>query len=79
MGIICCLLYLLVGFICSFIMLFFSYKERGCWCYIDEDVKVISALAVLFWFIIFPVFIFYKIVSWWCDFIEDFLRSRNND
>lgn len=79
MGIICCLLYLLIGFICSSIMLIYFYKESGYYCFTDENCKLASALCVLLWVIIFPVFIFYVIVSWWVDFIEDFLRSKNND
>lgn len=76
MQITCCLLYLLIGLICSTIMLIWFYKEGG---YIGEDCKIFSALCVLFWFIIFPIFIVFKIISWWADFVEKFLRSKNND
>lgn len=79
MHITCCLLYLLIGLICSTIMLIYFYKSEGCYCCIKEECKLVSALCVLFWFIIFPVFIFFVIVSWWFAFIEDFLRSKNND
>lgn len=79
MHISCCLLYLLIGLICSTIMLLFSYKNKGEYDYISVEMKVISSICVLFWFIIFPLFIFYKIVSWWFDIVEDYLRSKNND
>lgn len=79
MGIICCLLYLLIGFICSSIMLIYFYKKSSYYYCIDEECKLVSALCVLFWGIIFPIFIFYIIISWWVDFIEDFLRSKDND
>lgn len=79
MQIICCLLYLLIGFICSTIMLLFSYKNKGEYDYISVEMKVISSLCVLFWFIIFPLFILFSIISWWFDFVEDYLRSKNND
>lgn len=79
MEIPCCLLYLLIGFICSTIMLLFSYKNKGAYNYISVEMKVVSSLCILFWFIIFPLFIFYKIVSWWFDIVEDYLRSKNND
>jgi hypothetical protein len=78
MEIICCLLYLLIGLICSTIMLLLSYKNKGVYDYISVEMKVISSLCILFWFIIFPLFIFYKIASWWFDFVENYLRSKNN-
>lgn len=78
MHISCCLLYLLIGLICSTIMLLFSHKNKGAYDYISVEMKVVSALCILFWFIIFPLFIFYKIVSWWFDIVEDYLRSKNN-
>lgn len=79
MQIICCLLYLLIGFICSTIMLLFSYKNKDEYDYISVEMKVISSLCVLFWFIIFPLFILFSIISRWVNFIEDYLRSKNND
>ena len=78
MHITCCLLYLLIGLICSTIMLIFSDKNKGVYDYISVEMKVVSSLCILFWFIIFPLFIFYKIVSWWFDIVEDYLRSKNN-
>jgi hypothetical protein len=78
MHITCCLLYILIGLICSTIMLLFSYKNKGEYDYISVEMKVISSICVLFWFIIFPLFIFYKLVSWWFDIVEDYLRSKNN-
>lgn len=79
MEIMCGLLYLLIGFICSTIMLIYFYKKRDCYCYIDEECKIVSALCIVFWFIIFPLFVLYTIISWWVDFVEDYLRSKNND
>lgn len=73
MIIVYCLLYLLIGFICSTIMVVW-YKYKTIYCALDDTVKCVCIATTLLWFIIFPFFIIFEIVSWWVDFIEDLMN-----
>lgn len=63
-------LYLLIGFCCSFIILWFSCDNRYVAPQVTDFGFITGVLAIPFWFIVMPVFILLKTVDYMCSFIE---------
>lgn len=69
------ILYLAIGFLCSFIILWFSYDNRSVYPQVDDSDFFMAVFAIPLWFIIMPLFILLKIVYFLTDLVE-YIKSN---